>query len=176
MGVRDKFLLMMPDDPGDAAALCAMLNSFVLDYCARQKVGGTSLKYFTMRQLTIPAPAVLDKPARWNSTMSIREWTELRLLELIYTAWEIEPFANDLNNNHPPFRWDGARRLLLRSELDAAFFHLYGICRQDVAYIMETGFEMSNPVDLFEPLFDLGIKRYPFWLGSARIVLLFSFV
>lgn len=31
-----------------------------------------------------------------------------------------------------------ARRALLRAELDAAFFHLYGIARDDVDYIMET--------------------------------------
>ena len=27
----------------------------------------------------------------------------------------------------PRFRWDEARRFLLRCELDAAFFHLYGL-------------------------------------------------
>ena len=31
-----------------------------------------------------------------------------------------------------------SRRFLLRCELDAAFFHLYGIERDDVDYIMET--------------------------------------
>ena len=40
--------------------------------------------------------------------------------------------------NGPPFRWDPARRALLRAELDAAFFLLYGIARDDVDYIMET--------------------------------------
>ncbi len=38
----------------------------------------------------------------------------------------------------PPFRWDEDRRFLLRCELDAAYFHLYGIERDDVDYIMET--------------------------------------
>jgi len=38
----------------------------------------------------------------------------------------------------PPFRWDESRRFMLRCELDAAFFHLYGINRDDVDYIMET--------------------------------------
>ena len=37
-----------------------------------------------------------------------------------------------------PFHWDEARRFLLRCELDAAYFHLYGIPRDDVDYIMET--------------------------------------
>jgi len=38
----------------------------------------------------------------------------------------------------PPFRWDEARRFLLRCELDAAYFHLYSIGRDDVDYILET--------------------------------------
>jgi hypothetical protein len=48
------------------------------------------------------------------------------------------PFAHDLGDDGPPFRWDEDRRFLLRAELDAAFFHLYGIDRDDVDYIMET--------------------------------------
>jgi hypothetical protein len=37
----------------------------------------------------------------------------------------LEPFARDCGYDGPPFRWDEARRFLLRAELDAAFFHLY---------------------------------------------------
>ncbi|MGH3547790.1 MAG: hypothetical protein ACRDQU_06675 [Pseudonocardiaceae bacterium] len=37
-----------------------------------------------------------------------------------------------------PFRWDGERRVLLRAELDAAFFHLYGVNRDDTDYILDT--------------------------------------
>jgi hypothetical protein len=48
------------------------------------------------------------------------------------------PFAADLGDNGPPFRWSEERRFAIRVELDAAFFHLYGIDRDDVDYIMET--------------------------------------
>ena len=60
------------------------------------------------------------------------------MLELTYTAWDLEPFAKDCGYDGPPFRWDEERRFLLRCELDAAYFHLYGIARDDVDYIMET--------------------------------------
>ena len=50
----------------------------------------------------------------------------------------MEPFARDLGDDGPPFRWDEERRFVMRAELDAAFFHLYGIDRDDVDYIMET--------------------------------------
>jgi hypothetical protein len=47
-------------------------------------------------------------------------------------------FAADLDFDGPPFIWDGARRRKLRAELDAAFFHLYGLDRPEVEYVMET--------------------------------------
>lgn len=61
-----------------------------------------------------------------------------RVLELTYTAWDLEDFAADVSYVGPPFRWDDERRTVLRAELDACFFHLYGIERADVGYIMGT--------------------------------------
>lgn len=55
-----------------------------------------------------------------------------------YTAWDLAPFAQDLGWVGPPFRWNVERRVLLRAELDAAFFHLYGLARNDVGYVMDT--------------------------------------
>ncbi|MEU5940266.1 hypothetical protein ABZ807_13965 [Micromonospora sp. NPDC047548] len=59
-------------------------------------------------------------------------------MELTYTSNDLSSYARDLGYDGPPFRWNPARRQLLRAELDAAYFHLYGIDRDDVDYIMET--------------------------------------
>lgn len=135
----DTFLIAMPNvEPTLSACLYACLCSFVLDYAARQKVGGTHLKYHVFKQLPIPAPGVFDSDRSWQQEQSIRDWLVPRVLELTYTAWDLEPFANDVGYLGPPFRWDTERRFLLRCELDAAFFHLYGISRDDVDYIMDT--------------------------------------
>ena len=48
------------------------------------------------------------------------------------------PHASSTMPLFPPYRWDEDRRFLMRCELDAAYFHLYGIARDDVAYIMDT--------------------------------------
>ncbi|MFQ3648210.1 MAG: hypothetical protein SNJ80_14880 [Anaerolinea sp.] len=61
-----------------------------------------------------------------------------RVLELTYTAWDLQPFARDVGYAGPPFIWDEERRFLMRCELDALYFHLYQIPRADVDYIMET--------------------------------------
>jgi hypothetical protein len=55
-------------------------------------------------------------------------------------------YANVLGNESPPFRWDPARREMIRAELDAAYFHLYGVDRDDVDYIMDT-FEVVREKD-----------------------------
>jgi hypothetical protein len=60
------------------------------------------------------------------------------VVELNYTAYDLELFARSLGFNRTPYAWDLHRRQTLRAELDAAFFRLYGIERDDVDYIMET--------------------------------------
>lgn len=61
-----------------------------------------------------------------------------RVLKLAYTAHDMTPLARDLRDSGAPFIWDEERRAQIRAELDAFFFRLYGIKRDDVDYIMET--------------------------------------
>jgi hypothetical protein len=124
--VGDKFLLAIPRlAPIVAATLQSILASFVLDYCARQKIGGTSLKYYLIRQLPLPDPCLLEQQADWRTEDCCGKWLAAYFVELTYTAWDLEAFGVDCGYAGPPFRWDEDRRFLLRAELDAAFFHLY---------------------------------------------------
>ena len=113
----------------DRHLLCAVLNSFAFDYVARQKVGGEELNFFIVRQLPTPSPPDAER---------FRAFVESRMLALCYSAWDMLEFAQDLGYDGPPFRWDEHRRSLIRAELDALMFHLYGIHRQDADYIMDT--------------------------------------
>jgi hypothetical protein len=125
-GVGHKFLLMFPhESPVLAGSLSANLASLVFDYCARQKVGGIALTYFTMRQLPVLPPASYRMEPPWSRGTALQDWLLPRVLELTYTAWDMESFARDCAWSGPPFQWDPERRFLLRCELDAAFFHLY---------------------------------------------------
>ncbi|MFN0085843.1 MAG: Eco57I restriction-modification methylase domain-containing protein, partial [Blastocatellia bacterium] len=138
-GVGDKFLLMFPrHHPNLCATFLANMAAFAFDYCSRQKVGGTSLKYFTMRQLPVLPPSTYKQLCPWYLAQSLCEWIPPRVLELTYTAYDLRGFAEDCGYTGEPFRWDEARRFLLRCELDAAYFHLYGIGREDVDYILDT--------------------------------------
>jgi hypothetical protein len=108
-----------------ATSFIGCMNSFVLDFVSRQKLGGASYSFFIKKQLPVPPPSRFDKPAAWYPLATINQWVRPRVLELTYTAWDLEPFARDYGWSGLPFRWDEERRFLLRCELDAAFFHLY---------------------------------------------------
>jgi len=101
-------------------------------------LGGTNLSDYITKQLPVLPPETYDAPAAWEPGSTLSDWISSRVLELTYTAWDLTPFARDLGYDGPPFAWDPERRFRLRSELDAAYFHLYGIAREDVEYIMNT--------------------------------------
>jgi hypothetical protein len=108
-----------------AGILCAEFNSFTFNFLTRLRQGGANLNKNVYSQLPIvddPAPAPFLSAI---GMASLRKWVLLRVLELTYTAWDLEAFAQDCGWSGPPFRWDEERRFLLRCELDAAFFHLY---------------------------------------------------
>lgn len=104
----------------------AALTSFVLDYTARQKIGGVSLSMFIMRQLPVASVTTAQGLCRWvQEKIAVSDWLLPRVLELTYATWDLKPFASDFAWDGPPFRWDDERRFRIRGELDAAFFHLY---------------------------------------------------
>ncbi|MFF2937056.1 Eco57I restriction-modification methylase domain-containing protein [Streptomyces mirabilis] len=118
-----------PDQRSLVGALTACLSSLALDFVARLKVGGVHLNFFISEQLPVLTPAVAAANAPFITS---------RILELTHTACDMAPFARDLGDTGTPFRWDEDRRTVIRAELDALFFHLYGIPRDDVDYILET--------------------------------------
>jgi hypothetical protein len=133
--VGNTMSLMFPRvSPFLAAALVALQSSLVFDFVARQKIGSVHMQPFMWKQLPVPAPAMLEDDLPFLVP---------RILELVYTAYDMTPLARDLGDTGAPFPWDEDRRALLRAELDAFFFHLYGIERDDVDYVMET-FQTEN--------------------------------
>jgi hypothetical protein len=143
--VGDKYLLALTNK--QAWLLQANFSALILDYFARQKYAGTSFKYYLMKQLPVLPPERYGQPAPWTLGSPLAAWIESRVLELSYTAWDIESFARDIGDHGPPFVWDEERRIAIRAELDAAYFHLYGVDRDDVDYIMDSfgAFQRNDP-------------------------------
>ena len=161
----DKFLLMLPDRPARlCAALYGCLTSLVCDYVVRQKLGGTSFKYFTMRQIAVLPPDTYTDAAL--------DFIVPRVLELSYASHALAPFARDLGYDGPPFLWDEARRPLLRAELDAWYARAYGLTRDDLRYILDPAdiHGPDYPSETFRVLKENEIRRHQEY-RTRRLVL-----
>lgn len=148
------FPLLLLDDgvaepATDQVLLLGNLNSFALDYIARQKVQGQHLNWYIVEQLPVIPP---NAYARTFGPKTAAEIVREAVLELTYTAHDMAAFARDMGHVDadgevlPPFAWDEDRRLQLRAKLDALYFILYGIydpddvgqSREDIRYIYST--------------------------------------
>jgi hypothetical protein len=128
--VGHTFPLMLPRvAPSLVAALIAAQSSLVFDFVSRQKISDAHMKLFIWKQLPVPTPTQLEPHLPFLLP---------RVLELVFTAYDMTPLARDLGDEGEPFRWDENRRAQLRAGLDAYFFHLYGISREDTDYILES--------------------------------------
>lgn len=106
-----------------ALAFITSINSFPLDFICRTKFSGNHLSTFIVKQLPLPTREMIEVFLERLNLSS--NWVDTRALELIYTAWDLETFAQDCGWSGPPFHWDETRRFLLRCELDSMFFHIY---------------------------------------------------
>jgi len=131
------------------ACLLGSLNSVGFDYTARCKVGGMHMDYYIIKQLPVLPPAAYRSAEL--------EFIVPRVLELSYTAVDLQPYAQDVLNevgyaqwqrwfpHNPlgadgsphPFRWDEERRARLRAELDAYYARLYGLNHKQLRYILD---------------------------------------
>jgi very-short-patch-repair endonuclease len=155
----------------------ANFSSLVLDFVTRQKIGGTSLGFFILRQLPVLPPAAY--------TPEDLRFIVPRALELVYTSWDMKPFADDVWREadeglravirphpptpspaalgegipFPPFTWNEERRAILRAELDAYYARLYGLTRKQLRYILDpadlTERELADILDPWEEVRDL---------------------
>jgi len=71
-----------------AACFLAIVNSLVFDWITRQKIGGTHLTYTYLTQLPVLPPEAF-------SAADIA-FIVPRVVELVYTAWDMHPFAADV--------------------------------------------------------------------------------
>jgi hypothetical protein len=122
-------LLFPQAEPRLAAALVGSLNSLVVDYCARGKVGGLHLTIGILQQLPVRPPNAFSA--------SDLDFITPRVLELTYTSHAMARFACDLGYDGPPYPWYEDRRALLRAELDAWYARAYGLTRDELRYILD---------------------------------------
>lgn len=149
-GVSDSIFLVFPRYEEKTVGLIGNFNSLVFDYVTRQKIGGANLSFYIVKQLPTLSP---------NSySPTDIAYIGSRVLELVYTAYDLKPFAEDMGYQGEPFRWDEERRAVLRAELDAYYARLYGLNRKQLRYILDpadlTRGEMEDILDPWEEVSD----------------------
>ena len=121
-----------------ACCLLANLNSHAYDYVARQKVGGLHLNFFIVEQLPTLPPDAYAARCPWDKRQSLEKWVSERVLKLTCTANDMIPLAKAAGFDPPVHKWREEERADLVAELDAAYFLLYALERDDVEYILST--------------------------------------
>lgn len=143
MYIDKSFIKLIP-------GLIGNLNSLVFDYVTRQKIGGTHLRLGYVKQLCVLPPSVYDE----NHLTFLYP----RVLQLIFTAYDLQPFSEDMGYYGAPYIWDEGRRTLLRAELDAYYARLYGLNRKQLRYILDpadlTPRELEDILDPWEEVAD----------------------
>ena len=126
-----------------SACFAAMLSSLVFDYVARQKVGGSSMALFIMKQQPTLTPDQIPSAMQWQIVK--------RVAELCYFNHDMDGWASELweemseeqrselpqLGNQQPWIYNPERRAILQAELDAIFAHLYDLNTEDLRYILD---------------------------------------
>ena len=105
-----------------------------LDY-TRQKIQARNLHRYIAEQFLVVSPNRYES-VRFGS-MTAGDVVCEAMLELTYTTHDIWPstrdmeHADDVGGALPSLVWNDKRRLVLRANLDAMFFHLYGLTDRD---------------------------------------------
>jgi len=129
-GVGNNLPLMLFDgaDVRRLSALLGNLDSIVMDFFARHKVGGTHLNFFIYKQLPVLAP--------WMYQSSDLEFIVPRVSALTVVSEAMGAWAADIGYAGD-MTFDSARRATLRAELDAWYAHLYGLTRDELRYVLD---------------------------------------
>ena len=119
--------------------ICAIWNSFSIDWVLRQKVT-TTLNFFYLYQL--PIPRLINGDPRFAPIAT-------RAARLICTTPEFDDLAKEVGlGSHKKGAIDPIERARLRAELDGLIAHLYGLTESEFAHILTTFPLVPDPVKL----------------------------
>lgn len=137
-----------------SAAFLANTTALSFDYVARQKIGGSSLTYFYLKQFPVLPPSAYSSDDLGFITP--------RVLELTYTSDIMKPWAEDLGYSGLPFTWNEDRRAELRAELDAFFARKYGLTEEELQYVLDPAKAKGSdyPSETFRVLKEREIRRF----------------
>jgi len=136
---------MLRCDADQSAILVSCLNSYTLDYVARQKIGGENLSHYVLKQL--PAPDQERLSGLKVDGEPIRNNIKNLFLKLVYTNDELNEFVSEINHREGPYEFtqpDGNSREEVRFKLEALICHVYGVEKEDFRQIFDSFEQIKN--------------------------------
>ncbi len=129
--------------------LLCCFNSLVLDFIARQKIGGTDVCHFHLKQLPVISSKLI--------TRKIGEVIIDNTKRLIATSNKLSEKLASEN-----YLWDVNERDYCRAELDALYARLYGLNRKELMYILDPESVMGKdyPSQTFPGLKNKELREY----------------
>jgi len=128
--------------------LTGLLNSIPFDYLMRTKVDNHIVQY-KFNESQLPR---LTREDDWFHYISERA------AKLNCYGEAFEDMRNRLGDIEPEL--DDQKRRELRSEIDAAAFHAYGLERRAVEFILDDFHRVSNPRVMTEDYFDMVFEKF----------------
>jgi hypothetical protein len=116
-------------DEKSACFLLSNFNSFVFDYAVRQKMNGSHINFWILKQLPIIDTGSLSE--------KLQNFIISNVKNLCRTSNSMETFITLPNDNLPTI-WNDKERFQLQCELDAIYAHLYGLEKEEMDYILDT--------------------------------------
>ena len=146
--------------------LAGNINSYPYDFLVRQKANNAHLNFFIVEQIPTLPPEIYAGKCPWSKKETLEHWISERVLKLACTAEDMVPLAQacDFKGSRGDgvHVWKEAERAEIRAELDAAYFLLYGVHRDDAEYVLST-FSNTGLVHQDEP----GPERFLCTAGST---------
>ena len=104
------------------------------------------MSYYIFKQLPILPPTAY--------TPADISYITQRVIELVYTAESLRPWAEEMGYKGDPYTFNPDRRAKLRAELDACYARLYGLSREELRYILDPAEVMGEdyPTQTFSGL------------------------
>ena len=124
--------------------LLAIFNSLCFDFVVRQKLSGTNISHFILKQLPVPHPDQIEDATQWQLVK--------RVAELTYFNHDMDDFAQELSEQlseeqnealgerlvkQEPWVFNDKRRAQVQAEIDAIVAKLYGLNDEEVRYILD---------------------------------------
>ncbi|PIE53431.1 hypothetical protein CSA37_01485 [Candidatus Fermentibacteria bacterium] len=123
--------------PQEIACFLANASTYIFDYLVRQKITGIHLTYNILKQIPIVAKEIYYQSLIYNNyKYCCMDLILERVLRLVYNTYELKSFAEDCGYYGSPFQYDEKQRIDDMAFLDAAFFQLHDISREEVVFIM----------------------------------------